>query len=124
MIILWISRHEPLPTQRDELARLFGPHELQTDVNSFREASDIARTIRETGAHEVVCVAPLSVLQKLLEFGIRPLTARMERCQPEHAEVVMPGRRGLRYLKFRGFRRLTSIEMAYEEITPCRARTL
>ena len=87
MIIAWISRHPPTPRQRDELTRLFGPHDLRTDTSPFADAADIARRIRETHAQEVVCVAPLSVLKKLLEFGIQPLTAEMLRTGPEDAEV-------------------------------------
>ncbi len=118
MVILFISRHHPTASQLSELTRLFGNHELRADTSPFTDAADIKRRIVEQGAAEVVCIAPLSVLQKLLEFGVRPLTARMEKCQPDQAEVVTPGRRGTRYLKFKKFQRLTSIEMTYSEVSP------
>ena len=35
MIIAWIYRHAPLPSQRAELARLFGPHRLDV-ANAIR----------------------------------------------------------------------------------------
>ncbi len=35
MIIAWISRHAPLPSQRAELAKLFGPHRLDV-ANAIR----------------------------------------------------------------------------------------
>jgi hypothetical protein len=118
MIIAWISQHEPTPSQRAELIRLFGPHTLDVDTNPFGSAEDIARRIRRTGAAEVVCVAPLSVLRELLSFGFRPLNAQMEACPPAQAEVTA-GRNGrTRHLRFRNFRRLTSIEMRYEELCP------
>ena len=118
MTILWISVHPPLPSQRAELNRLFGPHTLDVDTNPFDSAEDIARRIRRTGAAEVVCIAPLSVLRELLRFGIQPLNCEMQKCEPEQAEVTA-GRNGrVRHLRFNRFRRLTGIEMSYEEICP------
>ena len=119
MIILWISKHKPVPNQRAELLRLFGPHELRTDLDPFRDAGDLAQRIRRSGALEVVCVAPLSVLRKLLEFGIRPLNAEMSQVSADQAEVSAVGRNGTRYYKFIRFKRLVGIEMTYEEVRPC-----
>ena len=119
MKISWISQHDPTPSQRAELTRLFGPHALIMDVSPFADAADIARRIRKTCADEVVCIAPLSVLQKLTSFGIRPLNATMDRCEPEEAEVVAGN--PPRHYKFKKFRRLMGIEMSYEEISPTAA---
>ena len=116
MKISWISQHDPTPSQRAELTRLFGPHVLDVDMSPFADAAEIARRIRRTDAQEVVCIAPLSVLQKLTSFGIRPLNATMDRCDPAEAEVVTGN--PPRHYKFRKFRRLVGIEMSYEEISP------
>ena len=118
MRIAWLSRHAPTPSQRAELTRLFGAHTLDVDPSPFADAEEVARRIRRTGAAEVVCVAPLSVLQKLLEFGIRPLTAKLEACDPAAAEIVSQNRNGTRYLRFSHFRRLESIDMRYSEVAP------
>ena len=119
MVIMWVSKHSPTPRQRDELVRIFGDHRLDVDQNPFSDASEIAARIRERNAREIVCVAPLSVLRKLLEFGLQPLTAEMSQVPPDQAEVVVDGRNGRRFYKFVKFKRLTGIEMTYAEVTPC-----
>ena len=123
MVISWISRHPPTDSQRAELIRLFGPHQLRTDTDSFAGAVDIAKRIREVGAQEVVCVAPLSVLKHLLEYGIRPLVAEMEQCPKAEAEVPTPSYRRGRFYKFKRFRRLTGIVMTYEDVNPLPPQT-
>jgi hypothetical protein len=116
MTLLWLSKHSPTPSQRAELTRLFGDHELRIDPQPFSDAGDVARRIRRSGASEVVVVAPLAVLRKLLEFGFAPLTADMEQCRPEEAEIQTPGYLQGRHYKFRKFRRLRSITLEYEDI--------
>lgn len=123
MTILWVSRHLPLPRQRDELRRLFGDHDLKTDPIAFADAADIANRFRQAGASEIVCVAPLSVLKKLLEYGIRPLCADMKVCAPP-GEVTVRSHRGERHYKFVKFQRLTGIEMNYRELEPYRSGQL
>ena len=98
------------------MLRLFGPHELRIDAAPFSDAGEVARRIRENNAQEVVVVAPLAVLRKLLEFGFAPLTADMEQCRPEEAEIQTPGYLQGRHYKFRKFRRLRSITLEYEDI--------
>ena len=125
MTILWISKNEPLPQQRAELERLFGRHTLLTDCNPFLDAGDLAARIRQANAREVVCIAPMTVLKKLLEFGIRPLNAEMTQIPQHQADVHVPARNGgQRHYKFVKFRRLTAIDMTYEEITPATAVSL
>ena len=117
VIISWISRHPPTDRQRAELARLFGPHELRTDTNPFSDAAEIKRRVYLAGAEEFVCVAPFSALKRLLEFGLRPLTAKMVQCPESEAEVHTSGR----HYKFLRFQRLVALDMRYEEIEPCPA---
>lgn len=119
MLIKWISKNEPTPRQRAELTRLFGDHVLQVDAETFSDAGDIKRRVQMSGASEVVVVAPLSVLKKLLDFGLRPLTAKMIRVDPDKAEVSVHGR----HYKFVKFERLTAIDFRYEEVLPCCAGT-
>lgn len=121
--MLWISKHVPVDSQRRELARLFGPVDIRTDLNPFRDAGDLAARIRQSGAREVVVVAPLSVLRKLLEFGIRPLSAEMSQVPEAQAEVTVTGHAGMRHYKFVRFKRLTGIEMSYEEVSPYEPKT-
>ena len=119
VIIVWISRHPPTLTQRDELTRLFGAHELRTDPAPFQDAADIKRRVHQLDAAEFVCVAPFTVLRKLLEYGLRPITAKMVQCAEGDAEVHTNGR----HYRFVCFQRLTAIDLKYEEILPCCAGT-
>jgi len=119
MKIYWVSRHDPLPAQRRELERLFGPGvEVQQDPRPFSNAEDIAARVKAAGADEVVVVAPLSVIQRLTELGIRPLWAEMEAIpakgdlDPEW-ETDAPG--GRRY-RFRRFRRIVGVKVEFEEV--------
>jgi hypothetical protein len=120
---MWVSRHSPTDSQRRELSRIFGPHDLRIDPAPFSDALDIKRRMMAARAQEIVCVAPLSVLKELLTFGIRPLTADMEKCKPDEAEVETTSPSGSRFLRFVRFRRLTEIVMTYEDVTPCRSKT-
>ena len=128
--LLWMSRHLPTPRQRIELGRLFPDASLRIDPKPFADAADVMRRIRESRADELICVAPLSVLQKLSGYGICPIVADMELCSPDdtEAEVTSEGSgyhngRPSRTYKFVRFRRLMGIEITYEEIKPCATTT-
>src|SRR3990167_9878459 len=99
--ILWLSQHRPLSRQIAELRRIFGEVEVLQDVNPFSSAEDIVQRVRDGGYDETVVVAPLSVIAKLCELGLRPLWAEMEQMQNRRdAEVSVRGRH-YRFLKFR-----------------------
>ena len=57
MVILWLSRHEPITAQQDELERLFPRHTLRLDSQAFADVDDILRRIQRCRADEVVIVA-------------------------------------------------------------------
>lgn len=117
--IYWVSRHEPLPAQRRELEKVFGPGvEIVADPRPFSSAEEIVSRFREVGAEEMVIVAPLNVIQRLTELGLRPLLAEMEAIEPvgeldPDREVDAPG--GRRY-RFRHFRRITAVRIEFEEL--------
>ena len=112
MKVVWFSRHRPLPSQLRELRRLFGEDvEVIPDANPFASADDVVARFRQSGATEIVVVAPLSVLAKLTERGLRPLWAEMESVRPEEAELRGAGR----YYRFRRFRRVRSVTVDYED---------
>jgi len=113
--IIWISRHEPLPAQLRELERIFGAGvKVDQDPRPFSSAEDIASRAR--GYDEVLVVAPLSVIARLIELGIKPLWAEMERIDAPtgdpDAEVEASGR----WYRFRRFRRITRITIEYEDM--------
>lgn len=79
MKIAWVSRHEPLPAQIQELKRLFGSCEIVRLPKTFQDARELLSDVRSTGASTAVVVAPLSMIEVLLREGedIRWLRAEM-----------------------------------------------
>jgi len=116
MKILWVSRHRPLPCQIAELKRLFGTEvEIAQDSRPFDSAETIAARFREGRYGEMVVVAPLSVIAKLCELGIRPLWAEMRIAGPgEPADLEYNGRR----YRFVRFRRIVALRLEFEELEP------
>jgi len=110
--ILWVSRHDILPSQRAELNRLFGEVEVRKDPRPFSSAEEIKERFQKGGYDEIVVVAPLSVIARLTELEIRPLWAEMEQCDPSEAEVEAAGR----WYRFRGFKRIKGIRIEFEEV--------
>ena len=106
MKVVWFSRHPALSSQIAELKRLFGEDvQIIPDPNPFASAEDILSRFRAKGGDEMVVVAPLSVLGRLCDLGIKPLWADMEQVPPEQAEVIAAGR-GYRFIRFRRVKRL------------------
>ncbi len=110
--VYWMSRHEPLPSQIAELRRLFGDVEIITDPNPFDSADDIIRRYQQSGADEILVVAPLSVIAQLTQKGIKPLWAEMEVVDKDKAEVEAAGR----YYRFVRFRRIARVVMEFEDV--------
>lgn len=111
--VIWFSRHPVLPTQVAELKRLFGDDvQIVTDPRPFDSAEDIVRRFRAAGGDEMVVVAPLSVLGRLCDLGIKPLWAEMEQVPPEQAEVTAAGR----HYRFVRFRRVKRLVLEFEEV--------
>jgi len=112
--ILWLSQHAPLTPQIAELQRLFGEIEILRDVNPFFSAEEILRRFREGGYDEMVVVAPLSVIARLCELGLRPLWAEMEQVyERRQADVSAKGR----HYRFVRFRRIKAVRLEFEELT-------
>ena len=146
---LWLSRHPPLQAQSRELERLFSGHRFLWDPELFVDVHDIAERIaaaRKVYGEpvEVVMVAPLTLIQKVIERGIRPLWAVMREVVSDHPAalewfdragdlqpaIIVPesasyyrahtdscvlAPRG-RVLEFVKFRRLVGIHMEFEEL--------
>lgn len=117
MKILWVSRHQTLPRQLAELERLFGTVEVTQDPKPFSSAEDIARRFQQGGYDDIVVVAPLSVLARLIDLGIRPLWSEMEAVTDRsQAEVTMQRRNGrVDLYRFSRFRRVTALRMEFED---------
>jgi len=100
-------------SQIRELQRIFGDGvEVVQDPNPFSGAQEIVERFRKGGYDEMVVVAPLSVLQRLTEMGVKPLWAEMKQVPVEEAEVVASGR-GYRFVRFR---RIKAVRVEFEEL--------
>ncbi|MEM4407799.1 MAG: hypothetical protein QXI19_03550 [Candidatus Caldarchaeum sp.] len=113
--ILWLSRHQPLPAQVDALRNHYGEVMLFQDASPFASAEEILERYRRGGYDDCVVVAPLSVLQRLVELGLRPLWAEMEKVEkyqnPATDTIV-----GDRVFRFKRFRRVVGMKIEYEDL--------
>jgi len=111
--ILWLSRHKPLVSQIKELKRIFGNDMiLLIDNRAFSSAEEIKQRMQEFKVDDIVVVAPLSVIQRLTQLGIKPIWAEMKLCSKEEAETQA----GRRYYKFVRFRRIKDIKIIFEDV--------
>lgn len=111
--ILWMSRHAPLASQLAELRRLFDDETVvEQDARPFDSAEQIAARYRNGGYDDLVVVAPLSVLGRLVDLGIKPMWAEMEQVtDPARAEVSARDR----HYRFARFRRVKALRLEFEE---------
>lgn len=108
-IILWLSRHKPTIRQLAELERLYPGHSLRIDSRSFDGADDIVSRYHNSGATDMVVVAPLSFVRELVKRGLHPLWAEMR--QVVRGSPQADSHYGGRSYKFIGFRRITSVKV-------------
>ena len=64
--VLWISRHSPLPEERDELTMLLGSHTIQEVAGVSRDKDAIPNLLDKHCPDQVVAVLPLSLVEVLL----------------------------------------------------------
>lgn len=104
--ILWLSRHNPTPSQINKLKIIYGP-DVQIDQKYFKYRS--AQAIKQmylSGKYvDLVIVAPMSVISKLIAIKAHPLWAEMTRVSPVEAETFNNGR----YYKFVDFKRVKAL---------------
>jgi len=97
-----VSRHHWTDTQEKEPKRIFGEIELHQFSSPFKSAEEIYDYYKRGRYDDMVVVAPLSVIARIRELGIKPLWAEMEVVPKEEAEVEASGR----YFRFKRFRRI------------------
>lgn len=115
--ILWVSRHTPLPAQVRELERIFGPGtQVVQDPRPFSSAEDILSRYREGGYDDLVVVAPLSVLARLTDLGLRPLWAEMEQIEGPVRDPDREVEAAGRFYRFVRFRRVLGVEIRFGEV--------
>lgn len=115
MKILWLSKHEPLPIQEQALRELFGANvQILQDVNPFANAREVKRRYLARDYDDLVVVAPLWVIMRLTELGLRPLWAQMQEVESRtDAHITYRGR----FLRFEGFRRIAGVGLQFADLT-------
>ncbi|MEM2365661.1 MAG: hypothetical protein QXL06_01830 [Nitrososphaerota archaeon] len=113
--ILWISRHQPVERQKQELKRIFGDCEILQYRNMVRDADHVVELMTKSGADEIVTVLPMSIIMRLVEEkGIKPIYAVMETTEPEDADYIDHG--SGRAYKFKKFVRIKEFKIVTEEL--------
>ncbi|MEM4449342.1 MAG: hypothetical protein QXQ33_00760 [Nitrososphaerota archaeon] len=111
--IYWVSRHFPTKSQVEALKQLFNDDiHLVIDPNPFSSAEAVVNRYKSSGCHDILVVAPLSVIQKMTEMGVFPLWSEMKQCTKEEAEVEVNGR----FYKFVRFRRIKGVKIEFEDV--------
>jgi hypothetical protein len=113
--ILWLSRHKPLPAQIAELERIFGHVTVTMDPKPFSSAEEIMARFRAEGYDEMVVVAPLSVIVRLTEMGIRPLWAEMKQIPSPSPDLSREVEVNGRWYRFERFRRIEKVQIIFSE---------
>lgn len=112
-----MSQHSPERRQLEALRRLFGDDvSVEQDPRPFDSAEKIADRFRAEGYDDIVVVAPLSVIGRLVDLNLRPLWSQMDQVDPKtgNPDIVYRGR-GYR---FNRFRRVKALHLEFEELPP------
>ena len=92
--------------QMPALRRMFGDDvQLTEQVGWLGNAEKIVEVYRCGGFDDLIIVAPLSVISRVVELGVHPLWSEALQCAPEKADWVTNGR-GYRFNQFRRIQRL------------------
>ena len=118
MKLLWLSRHRLLPVQRAALVAKWPEVEIIED-RAWQAAltgpvAPVVARMRAERIDEVAMVAPLSVVQRFVEAGLRPLWAEMiEAKRGERPDLTLPDGRGFR---FAGWRRVRRLALEFDDL--------
>lgn len=87
---------------------------VEQDRRPFSSAEEIVRRYKAAGYDDMVVVAPLSVIARLIDLGIRPLWCEMDQVDPRTGSPDITYRgRGYKFIRFR---RVKTVKMEFEEI--------
>lgn len=118
--IAWVSRHPMNGVQMGALKRMFGGDvEVIPDLRPFDNAETIVQRIKEDGCDDCIVVAPYSVLERMINLGLRPLWARAEQVyDPARADWNVKDR----MYRFLGFKRVRRLVLELEDLGPAAER--
>lgn len=131
-VVLWVSRHLPLPAQIEALKEKLGGFELY-QLDHAPNAEYVLEKARELRAKIIVPVLPLSMIARLAEgareHGFTVLFARMEPValvktveeaaklvaeKPMHRTMTTYADGTVRVFEFRRFERLVEVKVVTE----------
>lgn len=105
--ILWVSRHNPLPEQVDELTSVFGDIEITQYTDVVYSVGQLLEIYDDGMFDEMVVVLPVEMIRQLLVGGVKPLKAVMRREKISWNEVR---------LEHHHFERITCLEIQSEPL--------
>lgn len=126
-VVLWVSRHPPLPAQVKELEGKLGPVAVYQLSGMIPNAEYVAEKVAETSAEYVVPVLPLSMIARLTELarrqGFTVLWAEMEQIAQgtgtpptidETREVVTQAHGTWKVMRFKAFHVVKAVRLELE----------
>lgn len=111
--VLWLSRHVPTKRQISSLHYYYGRDvEIVQDSDTFSSVDDIVKRYRADNYQDMVIVAPMFMISKIIEFGIHPLYAKMK--QVKNINLSETSNNGRHYV-FVEFKRIKKLCFEFED---------
>jgi len=101
--VLWFSRHSMMEFQRPILQKIFGEDMMLEQIigrDAYISAEKIVDTMRRKKFDEIIMVAPLSVMDKVIELGVRPIKADVVEVKDLQEATFTYNGRHYKFLKF------------------------
>lgn len=114
--ILWYSRHPMMEFQRPILQNIFGGDmviEQLVGRDAYISAEKIVGYMKQNKFDEIIMVAPLSVMVKVIELGVRPIKAEVVEIKDSREATFSYNGRHYKFLKFV---RVVKLELVTEDI--------
>ena len=102
--ILWFSRHQPMEFQIPILKKIFGEdmilEMLIGDQSKYMSAEKFVDYMMQNEFDETIMVAPLSVMEKVIELGIKPIKAEVLEVKTKEESTFSFGGRHYQFIRF------------------------
>jgi hypothetical protein len=80
MKLLWLSTHKPFKNQLEELNEIFDEDvEIVVHRNAVKTGAEVVQIMKRNGADEVCAVLPINLIEEIVDLGVQPIRAHMER---------------------------------------------
>jgi hypothetical protein len=114
--ILWYSRHRPMEFQLPILKKIFGDDmvmEYKVGNDAYMSAEKIVQILKAEKFDEIVMVAPLSVMAKVIENGVLPIKADVVEVKSGEDFTFEYNKRFYKFIKFV---RVIRLELVTEDL--------